>query len=51
MRKKIELIMAVCLILTALFAATHGVRDAVSGRAVEGMKVMIDAGHGGNDPG
>lgn len=26
MRKKIELIMAVCLILTALFAATHGVR-------------------------
>ncbi len=23
MRKKIELIMAVCLILTALFAATH----------------------------
>ena len=36
MRKKIELIMAVCLILTALFAATHGVRDAVSGRAVEG---------------
>ena len=41
MRKKIELIMAVCLILTALFAATHGVRDAVSGRAVEGMKVMI----------
>ena len=51
MRKKIELIMAVCLILTALVAATHGVRDAVSGRAVEGMKVMIDAGHGGNDPG
>ena len=51
MRKKIELIMAVCLILTALFAATHGVRDAVSGRAVEGMKLMFDAGHGGNDPG
>ena len=51
MRKQIELIMAVCLILTALFAATHGVREAGSSRAVEGMKVMIDAGHGGNDPG
>ena len=51
MRRKIELIMAVCLILTALFAATRGVREAGSSRAVEGMKVMIDAGHGGNDPG
>ena len=51
MWEQIELIMAVCLILTALFAATHGVREAGSSRAVEGMKVMIDAGHGGNDPG
>lgn len=43
--------MAVCLILTAMSAATWGVREAGSSRAVEGTKVMIDAGHGGNDPG
>lgn len=51
MTRKIELIMGVCLVAAALFMSTRGVSVVSSAKAVEGMKIVIDPGHGGDDPG
>lgn len=51
MVKKIELIMGVCLVAAALLVSTRGVRAVSMAKAPEGMKVVIDPGHGGEDPG
>lgn len=51
MVKKLELIMGICLIAAVLYVSTQGVSAAAMAKDVEGMKVVIDPGHGGNDPG
>lgn len=43
--------MALLLGMAAVFVAARGVVDVVSQETVKGVKVVIDAGHGGNDPG
>lgn len=51
-RKKIELIMAVILILAAVLLSTQGAVFTGSGTAKKKQwTIVIDAGHGGNDPG
>lgn len=51
-RKKIELIMAVILILAAVLLSTQGAVFTGSGAAKKKQwTIVIDAGHGGNDPG
>lgn len=52
MKKRIEVLMAVLLLLGACFFAREGVRVAESSKAKTGeVCIVIDAGHGGDDPG
>lgn len=52
MRKKLELVMAVIVIAGAYFFAREGARMAESKKAEEGkLCIVVDAGHGGSDPG
>lgn len=43
--------MGVCLVAAALLVSTGGVRAVSMAKASEGMKIVIDPGHGGDDPG
>ncbi len=52
MKKKVELAMAVCLILAAFVLARHGAVLVLSDEASPKEPcIVIDAGHGGSDPG
>lgn len=52
MQKKIELVMAVCLLISAFFVARQGAIFVQSEKAAaEEICIVIDAGHGGSDPG
>ena len=52
MKKKMELAMAVCLILAAFILARQGAVLVQSEKAVsKKLCIVIDAGHGGSDPG
>ncbi|MDD6306872.1 MAG: N-acetylmuramoyl-L-alanine amidase [Clostridiales bacterium] len=52
MKKKIELVMAVCLIAAALLLANQGTVFVQSDEVKEKKDcIVIDAGHGGSDPG
>lgn len=51
-KKKIELVMAVILIVAAVFLSTQGAVFTGSSKAKKKeTTIVIDAGHGGNDPG
>lgn len=43
--------MGICLIAVVLLVSTGGVRAVSMVKAPEGMKIVIDPGHGGDDPG
>ncbi len=52
MKKKVELFMAVCFVAAAFLLANQGAVLVQSGRVKEEKAcIVIDAGHGGNDPG
>ena len=52
MKKKLELLMAVTLIATAFFLAKQGTVFVGNSSAKEqNTCIVIDAGHGGSDPG
>lgn len=52
MKRRIEIIMAVVLLLGACFFAREGAKMVENGKAKTGeVCVVIDAGHGGDDPG
>lgn len=52
MKKKLELIMAVIVLVGAYFLAKEGAHMAESKKAEEGkICIVVDAGHGGDDPG
>lgn len=51
MRQKLELIMGVCLVAAVLFMSTRGVSAVANVKGMQGMKIVIDPGHGGEDPG
>lgn len=49
--KKIRIWIGLLLGIAAFFVAARGVVDVAGREVVKGIKVVIDAGHGGNDPG
>lgn len=52
MKKKIELLMGICLLLTAFFVAKQGAVFVMNEQATpDELCIVIDAGHGGSDPG
>lgn len=52
MKKKIELVMAICLVAAAFFLANQGTVFVESDDVTEKKNcIVIDAGHGGSDPG
>ena len=52
MKRRIEIIMAVVLLLGACFFAREGAKMVENSKAKTGeVCVVIDAGHGGDDPG
>lgn len=52
MQKKLELAMAVCLLLSAFFLAREGAVYVQSEKTEEkNLCIVVDAGHGGSDPG
>lgn len=52
MKKKLELVMAICLILAAFLLARQGAIFTLSDdAALSEICIVVDAGHGGSDPG
>ena len=52
MKKKLELLMVVCLLAASFFLARQGAVYVLSSRAEEKkICIAVDAGHGGSDPG
>ena len=51
MKPRVEICMAVLLIMASVVVSVWSVRSVSTKKTVEKMKVLIDAGHGGDDPG
>lgn len=51
MKRRIEICMAVLLVMASVLVSVWSVKTASGKKAGQNIKVLIDAGHGGDDPG
>ena len=51
MKRKIEMVMAVFFIAISLMASVWGVSVVSAKKTAKNLRVVIDPGHGGSDPG
>lgn len=51
MKRGIEICMAVLLLISSILVSVWGVKTVSGKSSTEKIKILIDAGHGGNDPG